>query len=140
MRSSCCSRGLQWLYLQGQACHKSRCPRTCTVLFSNCLILRPLQPFALSGATHHMKQHHITKDLSVHNSSVMLNITVSCDVAPVICHWPVTTETWVLFQVGPCEICVDKVALTPSTSVFSSLLSHHQHVIFTFYLLLTCCV
>jgi hypothetical protein len=71
---------------------------TSTALFSNRLILKPLQPFAISGTTHHMKQHHITKDLSVHYSSVMLNVTVSCAMAHVICHWPVTTETWVQFQ------------------------------------------
>jgi hypothetical protein len=54
---------------------------------------------------------YITKDLSVHNSSVMLHVTVSCAMAHVICHWRVTTETWVQFQVSPCEICVGKVAL-----------------------------
>ena len=71
---------------------------TCAALFSNCLILRPLQPFAISGTTHHMKQHHITKDLSVHNSSVTLNIIVYCAMAHVICHWPGTTETGFIFR------------------------------------------
>jgi hypothetical protein len=105
------------------------------------LILKSLQPFAISGTTHHMKQWHITKDSSVHSSSFVLNITVYCAMAHVICHGPVTTETWVQFQASSCEISVDKVALREvflqvlqfsCVSYHLTLSTHSIHILFIF--------
>ena len=77
---------------RAQLCTRVTVLSTCTALLSNCLFLKPLQTFEISGTTHHMMQRHNTKDLSVHNSSVILNISVSYAMAHVLCHWPVTTE------------------------------------------------